>query len=170
MNKVYVRHAPTAMKKDFQPGQYVTIFTDASHDPDTGATGWAGWCKHGTEGNTIRESDIDITDNSTMAELLGLTEMLNRLIANGEVVFAGKNVVIQCDNIGALNALNLEPLRALKVAHIKLKHVKAHTGNTDARSKVNNWCDKQAGRLMRELRSKLQAADRRKNKIAMSDS
>jgi len=133
-------------------GDYVTIFVDASYCDKTHSMGWAGWCKYGECGKNITCSGTGKAANSTKAELTGLIKMINFVIESG-VSIKNKKVVIQCDNINALETYKHDRLYELGAKNVKFKHVKAHTNGWDRRSKVNDWCDAQAKEALNRSRN-----------------
>lgn len=151
MNKVYTSHK-SVIKADFNPDDYVTIFSDASYCHQTGAAGYAGWVKYGSSGKTLKVSDCFRSKSSEEAETYGIYETIREALDKG-VIIKGKNIIIQCDCIGALNKLDLTVLLDKKPSRVKLKHVKGHSGTGNPRSAVNNWCDKEAKSQMVKLRN-----------------
>lgn len=150
-----VEKNPPAERAQGQP-EFVTMFCDASFCPQTKAYGWAMWAKHGTPATTERESGSGQGAlNSTDAELVALTEGIKALIRN-EVPIAGRIIVIQSDSTGALNKLDIKPLKLAGARFVKLKHVKGHQGLRNPRAAVNTWCDTEAKRRMRAVRDKIQ--------------
>ena len=146
---------------------FATVISDASRDPKTGVAGWATWVA--CDGNRRRAAGPmqgwtrSIDDVETHALIKGIT------IARQE--FRAGNILIQSDSLSALYRLGLPtglkkgrfvPATALQPLRLALsgdldfsvmcKWVKGHTRTEDARSFVNRWCDKEAGRHMRQLR------------------
>jgi RNase H len=146
----------------------ITIFSDASYKDEH--SGYGYWFKSkytsGTGTGRERANSID------HAELLGICRAINKawlrhkkIIPQNEIRF-----VIQCDNISALGMLlthgaakvvkDSKPIELRKkwspeelqlVEEIRqhlpdstlyLKHIKAHTKNKDARSRVNQLTDR----------------------------
>lgn len=136
--------------KPFNPSEYITVFTDASHCPDTFATGIAYWIKYGDPCKTIRHAQIaNECANSTEAELQGLELALARIM--DEVPILGKKLVIACDNKSALFAVKIP--NEFEFVSVRRKHVKAHQkGQIDNRAHVNVWCDKHAYKHMTQRR------------------
>lgn len=133
--------------------QFLTMFADASHCPNTLATGWAVWMKYGTPATTERLSGAltDVKD-SHAAEIIALQEGLTFIEERIDVT--GQIVVIESDCKGALNHIDARAMALMErgARHVKLKWVKGHQGVKCARSSVNTWCDKKAKSHMRELR------------------
>ena len=52
----------------------------------------------------------------------------------------------------------IQQSKSIDITGVEFRYVKAHNGTKDSRSYVNNWCDKEAKKLMRIWRKKLQKA------------
>lgn len=153
MNKTFTGENSKKNLKTFNPDDYITVFADASYCSKTNAAGYAFWIK--CSQGTFRKSLSFITNNSTEAEKRGLDDAVLYVINN--INFTGKIMVLQCDNISALNRIDVNYLvKELGFKKITLKHVKGHQGLKNPRSAVNTWCDREAGIKMRELRRKLE--------------
>lgn len=136
------------MGKHFDPGKFVTLFTDASFCPDTRAWGWAAWCKHGAPAVTIRRSGGGFgCPGSNHAESLALRHGIGVLL-NEDIDLVGKIIVIQSDCQGALDGLDDMVLLVAGAKAVRKKHVKGHQGTKCARSSVNTWTDREAYREM----------------------
>jgi len=139
---------------------FITIFTDASFCHKTKAMGWAVWIKFG-DNQTVRWQGGHVgkeNQHSSHAETHGLITalwMCVELEKRNRMVLKDKIVVIQCDCQSALNGLNTNALTNLGVQFVKKKWVKGHTGKSDKRSSVNNWCDKMAYDEMSKVRKKV---------------
>lgn len=136
--------------KPYQPGQYVTIFTDASFCPQTKVFGWAVWIKYGHPARNIKRSGGGTCKGPTYAEYIALKNALKTL-GQFDIPTMGKIVIFQSDCLAALNKFQR---RDHKIAclNVVYRHVKAHTGNDDRRSIVNDLCDRQAKLEMRKRR------------------
>lgn len=137
-----------------------TINTDASFDPATGTAAWAFWIR--SKDHLIKDSGLfpRKVDNSSVAELLALEKALRRV---DREVFTRRTVklYINTDSKWVIDALqgkvkNSKQLMLIKaVLHstqgyeLELRHVKAHTHTNTARHWVNDWCDKQAKKILR---------------------
>ncbi|MGY2462300.1 RNase H family protein [Vreelandella sulfidaeris] len=133
--------------------KFVTVFCDASHCPNTLATGWAVWMKLGSPPETKRLSGaLPGVKDSQNAEIIALEEALAHLETRLDL--KDQIVVIESDCLGAIDAIRDRALRltALGAKYVKLKWVKGHQGVKCARSAVNTWCDSEAKRNMRALR------------------
>lgn len=144
----------------------VTITTDASFHYKYKIAGWAFWIS--TNNGSIKRSGIFKTNvaNPTESEL--------KCIANGIHVLqlSGLNVtklIVNTDCMGGIQyhakekKKNSEKHRGLRNAseliktlldgkypEVIFRHVKAHNGQPDARSYVNDWCDKAAKMELRK--------------------
>jgi ribonuclease HI len=138
----------------------ITVNTDASFHPRHKVGGWAFWIvcdafrwrKHGP----LKSRPAHCHD----AELMALG---NAFFYLGKVPgFSVRKVVVNCDSKAAIHSLEnssdtpvarrVKKLvdQALKHlgAEIEFRHVRAHSGETDARSIVNAWCDEKAKAAM----------------------
>lgn len=141
-------------QKPVEPnGQFITVFTDASHCPDTNAYGLGVWIKH-SDGKiiTLSTGGIGLKD-STQAEYAGINYALNYIKANLDS--RGKILVLQCDSIAALEKLDQFCVKVrLQLKFLKLKHVKGHTNGRTRRTRVNSIVDRLAYNAMVEQRAK----------------
>lgn len=129
---------------------FITVFTDGSWCPNTKAYGYAVWIRDGQKPIEMFGNGGVGGKDSFHVESLGLEAARKYLIEHCKL--EGRVVVIQCDNIGALNQLDVKSLKTRGVKFIKRKHVKGHSNNKTNRSKVNELVDKMAGDFMREQR------------------
>lgn len=147
----YNRDAPAPEDKD--KGIFVTIFTDGSHCPTTLAWGVGIWFRYSDQPPVEMSFGGVGLKNSFEVEMRGLELAIDHVMGNYDL--SGMVVVVQCDNVGALNtAVNrLRPqLMKMGAKFVKAKHVKAHTNHKTSRSKVNGIVDRLAGDKMREYR------------------
>lgn len=153
------RDAPKPVEAN---GKFITVFTDASHCPDTLAYGLGVWIKH-SNGIIIEISKGGIgLKDSTEAEYAGINFALNYIKENLDS--RGKILVLQCDNIAALEKLDqFRAKLALQLSHIKLKHVKGHTNGRSNRTRVNAIVDRLAGEQMRIYRARAKKTKERGN-------
>ena len=134
---------------------FITVFTDGSFCPDTKAYGIGVWIRDGQKPIfTFGDGGIGANDSGHV-EAMGLEAAKRYILENCDV--ENRVVVIQCDNIGALNRLNIQPFKKRGAKFVKKKHVKGHTSHKTNRSKVNAVVDEIAGRHMREYRDKVRA-------------
>ena len=150
-------------------GYSFTINTDASRDPETGISGWACWIKSSDflikesgqmDGSTPTSS---VAEAHALSEALELVDLLIDTQPYIDYLRSKKKVLlhINTDSMWVIRGLLreienskyqpvLEHLDELTEQYkISPKHVKAHSGLGDARSWVNDWCDKQARAQMR---------------------
>ena len=151
----------------------VTILTDASRCPDTGASGYGYWIASGRGkrpgGAVLGEGGR--TPCITTAEMMAVANALTVAI-NAGLVQRGDDVLVQSDSTAATDTLKgrhsrhvcgvtdkmvevKEYVRRLALEHdltLEYRHVKAHTGRQDARSLANEHCDRRAKKFMREVR------------------
>jgi len=143
--------------------RYITIFTDASHCPDTGSAGWAFWVKFNIPEKedpvTYRSSGDAVCVNSTKAEELAISKAATWVRHN--IDLTDKIIVLQSDCVAALNSFDDSRLMgAGSTTRVKKKHVKGHRGTRDKRSSVNTWCDKAARACMNRKRKELESSAR----------
>lgn len=151
---------------------YVTIMTDASMCPETGATGFGFWvaCERGKRpgGGPMRT----LTRSSNEAEMMAIVNALHQAV-KADLVQRYDTVLIQTDSTAAIGAFNgrraYESLtqgeqRAYDEFHnirrkvgivFDFRHVKGHTGIRDQRSMANHMCDKRAKAGMRQARTSI---------------
>lgn len=145
-------------------GRLVTVFTDASFDHKTKAGGYAVWIK-ASWGRLQHWGRLRMkADTSQVAEAAALVNGIC-LAARKMDMRPGDTIVAVSDCKNAIDMLRhgqgwskqkralVEMVRSETRArgiNVVFRHVKAHTGGTDARSWVNDWCDKRAreGRKM----------------------
>ena len=152
----------------------ITINTDASFCPETGASGYAFYAicdnfKIMKSGNFKKKPTV-----SWEAELFCLGNAIHTVLSQTDLP-ESKHIVINtdCDSmIGMLNrpqdkikqkwgvpvkqvhmlAGRLKNVCKTPKKNLKYRHVKAHTSIKDARTWVNNWCDKEAKKWMNRER------------------
>lgn len=166
--------AKTIIKKRFHETTYsFTINTDASFYPDNGGiAAWACWIK--SSHYLIKESGLfpdGTAPNSSVAEVLAVEQallMLDRLIAEEPFLQDQKILVFfNTDSLFTVQALNgnvrkvryrdtIERVRAMANRYqINPRHVKGHSRGEDARSWVNNWCDRESRKLASQRKREL---------------
>lgn len=139
--------------EDSDKDLFITVFTDASWCPSTKAYGYAVWIRDGQKPiHMFGDGGVGM-ESSFFAETAGLEAARKHILEHCDVT--DRILVIQCDNIGALNNLNLMELKERGIRFIKRKHVKGHTAHKTNRSKVNELVDKLAGNHMRAHRATL---------------
>lgn len=131
---------------------FITVFTDGSFCHDTKAYGYAVWICDGQKPiHMFGDGGVGAND-SGQVETFGLNAAKKYILENCDV--ADRVIVIQCDNIGSLNQMDIKPFKKRGAKFIKKKHVKGHTSHKTNRSKVNSLVDEMAGKHMREHRAK----------------
>jgi hypothetical protein len=136
--------------KNFNPNNYITVFTDASYCDRTGKGGMAAWIK-AADGVTHKLYESFRAKDSVSAEKQALQTALDYIIQNFHT--ENKTLVINCDCMPVLESLDVEEIEeAGMFLKITLKHVKAHRGVNGPRSSVNTWCDSRAKEIMRLFR------------------
>ncbi|MCO7567803.1 hypothetical protein NJI34_00155 [Pseudomonas sp. S 311-6] len=150
----------------------VTVFTDASFCPETKCAGGAFWARGDAE---RMNSSFPITgaaqahEAEIVAACMAIIQM-SEDPAFGQLLRLGRQtrlvLVIDCLAIRDAFEARIRPstpiidqhiarVEALRKEHgflLKINHVKAHKGKATPRQWVNNWCDKEAKRQMREQR------------------
>lgn len=148
----------------------VTVNTDASWD--NGYAGYAFWIV--CDAGKIQKGAYfkDLVNGPSEAELMCIANALHTLkhsrfkditkvIINTDLM-AASYILTPTRKLSKLDHLHKESLflmcdiavkNGYNSKHIyemfEIRHVKAHTKNKDARSYVNNWCDKEAKKYMR---------------------
>ena len=148
-----------------RPPNKATVITDASFCPDTKVGAWAGWIKMDRpprpgpiKGSGLLRSCVDSTEAEVMAA------------ANGCFVAAANgatHLLLQSDCMAVIhlvdgraradrllavwNCLLARP--PLQGVYITARHVKGHGKVHNARTWVNDWCDRTAYGIMREARA-----------------
>ena len=157
----------------------ITICTDASYDPELKIGAWACYIRSDTKliklGKVIKED----VSNSTEAERVGVANAL--WLAGQAHDISQHRLVLYCDNPAALHPVrpstktgakkqaakqqlefyqrNIEPYLQ-KALTFDARHVKGHMERSarhrmKARHHLNDWCDKEARRLLCEEREKV---------------
>lgn len=147
-------------------GRYITVFADASFDHNTGVFGWAAWVKHGEEPAPMRLHGDGFTETSSTAEYEALRHVVESLCTMP--IVKGRIVVLQSDCTWAISKSDglLKQLKDAGATNAYFKHVKGHSGTSNPRSAVNDWCDRVARREMRAARSEHHRNIRREKRAA----
>ncbi len=148
-----------------------TITTDASYNPKYQVGGYAFWAVSNVFKITKSGVFKKKCRNPTDAEIKCIINALMVVLHGCESV---SKVIVNTDSMNAIHVLTNDKYAQLyymggvshnahyraayhKVLHtakskavIEFRHVKAHTENADARSWVNDWCDKEAKKAMRK--------------------
>lgn len=144
----------------------VTITTDISVSPDFKYASYAFWIS--TERGHIKKSGLikKASVNTTLMEIKCITNATWYLFNKTNI--RPETLIINTDSLGVveimsrkLKPFSLKPIRViarelktildLNKQQYKFKHVKAHVKVSSARSYVNNWCDKEAKRVIKEF-------------------
>ena len=144
------------LPKEIDKGLFVTVFSDGSYCPRTSAWGVGIWYRYAEEqpvelkyGGLHMPSPMEV-------ERLGIEIALKHIIEHHDLT--GKVIVVQCDNIHALQNVVREMTPRLKRAgakFVKAKHVKAHTSHETSRTRVNAIVDALAREQMEFHRSNI---------------
>lgn len=154
-NKIKVDHYNEDSKppKESAKGLFVTVFTDGSYCPRTSAWGVGIWYRYSEEPPVQFNLGGLHMDNPMEVERHGIEIALKHIMDNHDLT--GKVVVVQCDNIYALQNVVREMTPQLKRAgakFVKAKHVKAHTSHETSRTRVNAIVDSLARECMEYYR------------------
>lgn len=152
-------------ERDPNKKESYTINSDASYMAYVKRGSYAYWIK-GDDGFHVKHAGVfrDHLPNSSVAELLAFEKALQEL--NKKIPLERRKDVLIFVNTDCqwvidvlegrvLNSKYRILMKAVRHAardyEIVARHVKAHTGDlTQARSWVNNWCDKQAKTVLKE--------------------
>lgn len=140
----------------------ITINTDASFHPDHGVGGYAfyivcdlfkiqkgGYFKK--DPATAEEAEIMCIGNA-ISTLMAQPELpeCNYLIINNDCTWGHNRILKRQTGLAKrVYRLNGELIKKLGKPKFEFRYVKAHNGTPDARSYVNDWCDREAKRFMR---------------------
>lgn len=140
--------------KESDKGLFVTVFTDGSYCPRTSAWGVGIWYRYGEE-PPVEYSFGGLHMNNPMeVEKHGIQTALQIVLNEHDIT--GKVIIVQCDNVHALQSVVKEYTPKLKAAgakFVKAKHVKAHTSHNTSRTKVNAIVDALARKEMEFYRN-----------------
>ena len=128
--------------KESDKGLFVTVFTDGSYCPRTSAWGVGIWYRYSEELPVELKYGGLHMPNPMEVERHGIEVALKHIMEHHDLT--GKVIVVQCDNIHALQNVVREMTPQLKRAgakFVKAKHVKAHTSHNTSRTKVNAIVD-----------------------------
>ena len=144
-----------------KPPLRATVITDASYHPDTKAGGWAAWVK-GDGGMVFRQSGpLPEAVNSTVAEVMAAANGVF-LAANG----GATQILLQSDCMAVIHLIQgktqsprilevwarLMSFTCMRGVVVTARHVKGHGTIKDARTWVNDWCDRHARTHMERMR------------------
>lgn len=147
----------------------VTINTDAGFYPIEKIGSFAYWIKG--DNLFLSGSGVfkNLCKNPTEAETKALINAVSVLIQSGytditKVIFNRDNIYAKSSKNGnELEKMLYEKLRVLRQKckytgsepFYEYRHVRAHTNKKNARSWVNDWCDKECKRQLREYKRKM---------------
>lgn len=148
----------------------VTLMTDASHCPSTGAGGFGFWCVS-NRGKLMGGKPLSgRIQDAYQAEIKGVANSLVIGFRAG-IIQQGDKVIIQLDNLAVVTGINgklkkirkdinqvLNFINSFKIENnlsIECRHVKGHSKNTDSRSTANKHCDSRAKEQMKLARMEL---------------
>ena len=136
---------------------FVTVFSDGSYCPKTSAWGVGVWYRYAEE-PPVEDSFGGLhMDNPMEVEKHGIQTALEIVLNEHDIT--GKVIIVQCDNVHALQSVVKEYTPRLKAAgakFVKAKHVKAHTSHNTSRTKVNAIVDALARKEMEFYRKAVQ--------------
>lgn len=154
---------------------FITVFSDASFDHVTKASGYAYWHRDHKSIHRGSGGHAELVESSSDAECVALCIAIVSAIRTLEHQ-PGDIISLQSDCIHALKVLQGQIPKmtmieagfskwALRVVQehglsLKPKHIKAHTGLEDARSYVNTFCDEASRRRMRHWRGMVEKGKR----------
>jgi ribonuclease HI len=150
----------------------VSVFADASFDPESRAGGFGYWSKSLRGRHTSGGPFKTLARNSGTAEMMAVLNAVHLTFVH-QVAFPGDTILVQTDCQSAIQAFEgsrvlapdekiivegLKTLLSIKVATVRFKHVKGHTNGEQPRLWVNNQCDHLAKMGMREARAQARVA------------
>jgi ribonuclease HI len=161
--------------------QFCTVNTDASVNTHSGRAGYAYWITGEDIGGKILrivETEAGYQKDVNLAEVEAIHRALQRIPGSGMVF---DMLVVNSDSRIALTLLShdTKPTRFKSElweavgdtrellgsfgVPVKFKHVRAHSTNTDTRSWVNQWCDRES----RQARKRFEDSETRAVKMQM---
>ena len=147
----------------------VTINTDAGFYPYDKVGSYAYWIK--ADGLFLKGSGVfkDRCKNPLEAEQKAIINALHLLESSQ---YKAERIIVNRDNIYAKSGKQTELGKMMSAiikrvkkfsipphhknytgVYVEFRHVKAHNGTPDARSFVNDWCDKQCKEQLRKWKS-----------------
>jgi ribonuclease HI len=142
-----------------------TVITDASWCPHTNAGGWAAWINVNYPGGghqrLNRSGNFNkLVESSTWAEAYAAWNGIWLAYQMG-----ARDILVQTDclelvqrngrpsSVKGASELNCAKEAYWPDARLRWRHVRGHTSGDDRRSWVNNWCDREARKYMRQQRA-----------------
>ena len=156
MIKVDRYNADAKPPKEIDKGLFVTVFTDGSYCQRTSSWGVGIWYRYSEEPPVELKYGGLHMPNPMEVERHGIEVALKHIMEHHDLT--GKVIVVQCDNIHALQNVVREMTPQLKRAgakFVKAKHVKAHTSHETSRTRVNAIVDALAREQMEFHRSNI---------------
>lgn len=142
----------------------ITINTDASYSHQKGVGGYAFYIVCDLFKIQKSGSFKHNPKSALFAEMQCIANALHTLLAQQELPKFNL-LVINCDCLPAFEHISFNSkFEVGKMIFMQLKflrcryefrHVKAHNGIPDSRSWVNDWCDKEAKKMMRKAYGKV---------------
>lgn len=153
------------------PPNKATVLTDASFCQETKIGAWAGWIKmdRPPQPGAIRGFGLlRVCEDSTLAEVMAA--------ANGCFLAAShgaSHILLQSDCMAVIHLVGgqgrasrllevwgqLVAMPVMEGVFISARHVKGHGRIHNARTWVNDWCDRTAYEIMREARAGYRSAN-----------
>lgn len=148
----------------------ITVNTDASFSKEEKVAGYAFYIVCDlfkiTKGGIIKSNVETPQDAEMMCMANALYSLLkqpslpstNLIIINSDALTTFEKIGLKKKGVGKRVAEILRQLRKeasyreVVMPKFEFRHVKAHNGTPDKRSFVNNWCDKEAKKWMREAK------------------
>jgi ribonuclease HI len=133
----------------------VSIFADASFDPQTRAGGFGCWMKSQRGGHSAGGPFKSRARNSGIAEMMACLNAVHVAFVK-QIAFPGDEILIQTDCQAAILAFEgkrvlqederiiadgMATIAQIKQVRIRFRHVKGHTKGDQPRLWVNNHCD-----------------------------
>lgn len=157
------------MKNVFVPT--VTINTDASFNHQHKIGGFAFYIRFGNVRIRYAAAFKNPVASAHEAEVLAIGNALHTLlkrtdlvrvywlVVNSDCKLAMEDILQGKTPAGKkVKAIWTKVRKQLRITKHAFRHVKAHNGTPDARSYVNDWCDRQARKQMREQVTELKNA------------
>lgn len=151
----------------------VTINTDASFCHQTKATGYAFWIvcdrgkilKSGNLKGAVTPLECEMKCLANALHILEKSEYndggISKIYINSDCKNMFKRISLNTTcQLGKHIFQSISRIKKLRKDQTfkkfyELRHVKAHNGTKDARSYVNDWCDREAGKWMRLQRASI---------------
>ncbi len=147
----------------------ITVNTDASFHPEKKVGGYAFYIICDLfkiqKGGMFKKQPKNAMEAEMMCMANALHTLLNQpelpstklIVINSDCLFSFDRIGLKKEGVGKTVAQILKKVRnatsiknGLILPKFEFRHVKAHNGTPDARSWVNEWCDKEAKKWMKE--------------------